>query len=47
MARLLDVPPPGTTDADEEEVIGISFVAVVVGPGTEWPVWPSTGFLER
>lgn len=43
MARLLDTAPPGTTDAVEED----SFEAVVVVPVTEWPVWPSTGFLER
>ena len=41
--RLLDAPPPGTTNADVEE----SFAVVVVGPDTEWPFRPSTGFLER
>ena len=58
MARLFDAPPDTTTEADEDDAIGLSFeivllvlvlvVAVVVGvPETAWPVWPSTGFLER
>ena len=41
--RLLDAPPPGTTNADVEE----GFAVVVAVPETEWPFWPSTGFLER
>ena len=53
MARLLDTPPGTTTEADEDDAIELSFeivllVVVVVGvPETAWPVWPSTGFLER
>lgn len=37
---LLDI-----TDADEDEAFGATLEAVV--PETAWPVWPSTGFLER
>jgi hypothetical protein len=42
--RLLDALPLGITD-DDTDVIGITFGLVV--PVTAWPVWPSTGFLER
>lgn len=55
VAALL--PPPGatTTAPDGDEAIGISFelvllallLVVVVVPVMAWPVWPSTGFLER
>ena len=43
----MDAPPPGTTAADAEEDTGISLTVLVVVPETEWPDWPSTGFLER
>ena len=45
--KLPDVPPPGAAEAEVEEVVGRSLAAVEVGPETEWPFWPSTGFLER
>lgn len=45
IARLLDAPPLDITDADMVEGIGTTFE--LVGPETAWPVWPSTGFLER
>lgn len=47
MVRLLDVPQPGTGEAAAAEAIaGIAFAAAAV-PVEAWPVWPSTGFLER
>lgn len=46
MARLLDVPQLGVAEADEEAIAGIAFAAAAV-PEEAWPVWPSTGFLER
>ena len=45
IVRLLDAPPRVITDADMEEDIGTTFELVV--PEAAWPVWPSTGFLER
>lgn len=41
---LLDAPPLGITGDD---VIVATMAVGLVVPGAEWPVWPSTGFLER
>lgn len=54
VVRLLDTPQPplGTTTAgaDWDEAIFISFEVLpllVLVPVLAWPLWPSTGFLER
>lgn len=43
--RLLEAPPLVITDVDMEVVSGTTFELEV--PAVEWPVWPSTSFLER
>ncbi|GMH22652.1 hypothetical protein Nepgr_024495 [Nepenthes gracilis] len=39
--------PQGTTMVDEDGDTAVSLVIGVAAPETEWPVWPSTSFLER
>lgn len=47
IGRLLDAPPLGiTVDDNDVDIVATMAVGLVV-PGAEWPVWPSTGFLER
>lgn len=45
IVKLLDAPPLDFIDVDADEVIGATFESVVAVAA--WPVWPSTGFLER
>lgn len=51
IARLLGAPLLGTiADVDDmEEVIGgtTANFELAAGPVAAWPIWPSTGFLER
>ena len=50
MVRLLDSSLPligPTTDAEEDETVGVSLVVVAVVAAAKWPNWPSTSFLEQ